>query len=65
MRGYLRPLKHKNLEELYSTYKNKSGQIGYQIYSNLEIKPIGIVGEGFLEEQSNWILDDCNIDTER
>lgn len=62
---YLRPLKSENLKLFYDKYENRSGRIGYKIYDNLEIKPIGSVGEGFIVEKPNWILDDCNSVAEK
>lgn len=63
--GYLRPAKQLNLNSLYNTYADKSGEIGFEIFKNLEIKPIGTIGEGFLQEKENWILDDCNSVAEK
>lgn len=63
--GYLRPLKKENLNRIYRSFENRTGRIGFKVYSALEIKPIGIVGEGFIEEESNWILDDCNFVAEK
>lgn len=65
MGGYLRPCKQLDLLELYGRYVDKTGEVGFRVYENLEIKPIGIVGEGFIEEQDNWILDDCNFVAEK
>lgn len=63
--GYLRPQKSINLSSLYDGYVDKTGQIGYSIFNNLEIKPIGRIGDGFFKEKDNWILDDCNFVAEK
>jgi hypothetical protein len=63
--GYTRPLKGKNIRKLHDRYKDKTGNISYTVYENLEINPIGTVGYGFIEEKPEWILDDCNSVAEK
>lgn len=62
--AYLRPIKYRNLQSLYATFRDDSGLIGYKVYSNIRLSPIGIVGYGFIHELDNWALDDCNLVTE-
>lgn len=58
---YMRPLKAKNLDSLYSKYIDRTGKLGCRKLSNISITPVGHTGEGFIEEKENWILDDCNM----
>lgn len=57
----MRPLKAKNLDSLYSKYIDRTGELGCRKLRNISITPLGLTGEGFIEEQENWILDDCNM----